>query len=168
MDRTYCIVSRFDGNDHSFRSNNKNVRQLLFFIPLLLISGSCVNKTEKQAMQSGQEIYFAQSTYDYGEIAEGSDGLYTIAFKNLGDAPVVINRVRASCGCTVPSWPEEPIEPGGSGEIQVDYNTRLTGSFMKSVYVYSSAENSPVKLTVKGKVLPRKNPIDKSLPELTE
>ena len=166
MGRTYCIPRRFDKNDHSNRSNkNKNVRQLLYVIPMLLISASCVNKTENQARESGQEIYFAQSTYDYGEIAEGSDGLYTIAFKNLGDAPIVVNRVRASCGCTVPSWPEKPIEPGASGEIQVEYNTRLTGSFMKSVYVYSSAENSPVKLTVKGKVLPRINPLDKSLPD---
>ncbi len=147
---------------------NKNVRQLLYLIPLLLLSGSCVNKSEKQASESGQEIYFAQTTYDYGEIEEGSDGLYTIEFKNISDFPIIVNHVRASCGCTAPSWPEEPVEPGASGEIEVKYNTRLTGSFMKSVYVYSTAENSPVKLTVKGKVLPMERPKDESKPELPQ
>ncbi len=127
-----------------------------------------MNKTEQQAKESGQEIYFSQTTYDYGEILEGSDGLYTIDFKNIGNEAIVINRVRSSCGCTVPSWPKAPVEPGAKGEIEVKYNTGLTGSFMKSVYVYSSAENSPVKLTVRGKVLPRENPEEKSLTELSE
>jgi hypothetical protein len=146
-------------------ANTLNVKKLVLFIPLLLLAGSCVNKTETEARKSGQEIYFARTTVDYGEIKEGSDGRYIIEFKNIGDTPIVVNRVRASCGCTVPSWPEAPVEPGGTGEIAVEYNTRLTGSFMKSVYVYSSAENSPVKLTVKGKVLPLERPADQSKPE---
>lgn len=144
------------------------MKQLLISLSVLLLMGACVNKTEKQAKESGQQIFFAQTTYDYGEIREGSDGIYTIDFKNVGDTPIVVNRVRSSCGCTVPSWPQEPVEPGAEGEIKVKYNTRLTGSFMKSVYVYSSAENSPVKLTVKGKVLPMERPVDTSKPELPE
>lgn len=144
------------------------MKQLFISISLLFLLVSCVNKTEKQAKESGQQIFFAQTTYDYGEIQEGSDGIYTIDFKNVGDTPIVVNRVRSSCGCTVPSWPQEPVEPGAAGEIKVKYNTRLTGSFMKSVYVYSSAENSPVKLTVKGKVLPMERPVDSSKPELPE
>ena len=145
-----------------------SVKHLFIFVPLLLIISSCVNKTEQQAKQSGQEIYFSQTTYDYGEILEGSDGLYTIGFKNIGNEAVIISRVRSSCGCTVPSWPKEPVEPGAKGEIEVKYNTELTGSFMKSVYVYSSAENSPVKLTIRGKVLPREKSAEKSLTELSE
>ncbi len=145
-----------------------SVKQLFIFVSLLLSISSCVNKTEQQAMESGQDIYFAQSTFDYGEILEGSDGLYTISFKNIGDKAIVINRVRSSCGCTVPSWPKAPLEPGAKGEIEVKYNTGLTGSFMKSVYVYSSAENSPVKLTIRGKVLPREKSAEKSLTELSE
>jgi hypothetical protein len=141
---------------------------LLISIPILLLTVSCTNKTEEQAKESGQEIYFSQSTYDYGEISEGSDGLYTIEFKNIGNAPIIVNRVRSSCGCTVPSWPKEPVEPGTNGEILVKYNTELTGSFMKSVYVYSSAENSPVKLTIRGKVLPRENPAEISKTELSD
>lgn len=116
---------------------------------------SCVNKEEHNAAKSGQEIYFESKTYDYGQIEEDSDGIYAINFKNIGEKPIIVNRVRSSCGCTVPSWPKEPLEPGTSGTIKVKYNTANTGSFMKSVYVYSSAANSPVKLVIKGKVIPK-------------
>ncbi|MEX0987808.1 MAG: DUF1573 domain-containing protein [Bacteroidales bacterium] len=123
------------------------------FATVLLFS--CVNKPEEKSKKEGNEIYFSQTTYDYGEIPEKSDGLYTIEFKNIGEKAVVINRVRTSCGCTVPSWPKDPIEPGGTGKIEVKYNTELVGSFMKSVYVYSSASNSPVKIMIRGKVVPK-------------
>jgi len=82
-----------------------------------------------------------------------SDGSYKFIFKNLGEDAILINRVRSTCGCTIPSWPREPIEPGKEGKIEVKYNTALAGIFMKSIYVYSSADNSPNKLVVKGKVV---------------
>ena len=124
---------------------------LLGFAIILL--GSCVNKTEQQAKSSGMEIFFEETTHDYGEIQIDSDGTYKFEFKNIGGDPLLINRVRSTCGCTIPSWPREPIEPGNSGEIAVRYNTALAGTFMKSIVVYSSALNSPVKLVVKGKVV---------------
>ena len=123
---------------------------------IVLFLSSCVNKTEQQAQNSGMEIFFTETTFDYGQIEEDSDGIYKIEFKNLGKDAIIINRVRTSCGCTVPSWPRKPIEPNASSEIEVKYNTALTGSFMKSIYVYSSAVNSPVKLIVKGKVIAKK------------
>jgi len=115
---------------------------------------SCGEDPERQAKESGKEIWFEEILHDYGEIPEGSDGTCAFTFKNLGDASIVINRVRSSCGCTVPSWPREPVEPGESAEITVRYNTALTGTFLKSVLVYSTASNSPVKLQIKGKVVP--------------
>jgi len=133
------------------------MRKLVILVLLLSVIVSCANKNEQSAKKSGQEIFFAQSTYDYGEIEEDSEGLYVITFKNIGDGAIVINRVRSTCGCTIPSWPRKPIESGEEGEIEVKYNTALLGSFMKSVYVYSTAANSPVKLTVKGKVVSAEN-----------
>lgn len=100
------------------------------------------------------EIWFQETVHDYGNIAEDSDGTWSFTFKNLGKEPIVINRVRSTCGCTVPSWPREPVEPGVSGKITVRYNTAQTGTFLKSVQVYSTALNSPVKLQIKGKVVP--------------
>lgn len=122
---------------------------------LILVLGytGCSNTPEEKAMVHGQEIWFDEQMHDYGEIAKDSDGTWAFTFKNLGEEPIVINRVRSTCGCTVPDWPREPIEPGASGEIKVIYNTATTGIFLKSVIVYSTAANSPVKLQIKGKVI---------------
>lgn len=117
----------------------------------MCISG-CKNSSEEKAEERGKEIWFEEYLHDYGEIPKDSDGSWSFTFKNLGKSSVIINRVRSTCGCTIPAWPREPIEPGESGEITVKYDTSTTGTFLKSVYVYSSAANSPEKLQIKGKV----------------
>lgn len=120
-----------------------------------LITKGCGDVPEQKAKNQGQEIWFEETVHDYGDIPEDSDGSWTYVFKNLGKEAILINRVRSTCGCTVPAWPREPIEPGSSGEITVKYNTAQAGTFFKSLYVYSSADNSPVKLQIKGKVIPK-------------
>ena len=121
---------------------------------LLLCNAACTTGSEDQAKKKGQDIWFEEYLHDYGEILQDSDGSWSFAFKNVGKQAIVINRVRSTCGCTIPEWPREPIEPGDSGQITVIYNTALTGTFLKSIYVYSTAANSPVKLQIKGKVAP--------------
>ena len=117
----------------------------------------CGGDPEVQAQKSGDEIWFEEIVHDYGEIPQDGDGSWSFRFRNIGEETIVINRVRSTCGCAVPAWSREPIEPGGSGVIRVEYNTGLTGTFLKSVYVYSSAANSPVKLQIKGKVVAEKD-----------
>lgn len=128
-------------------------RSLAAYILLMLTIGACTESVEEKAKKSGKEIFFEEEFHNYGEIAENSNGSYSFIFKNVSDEPIIINRVRSSCGCTIPEWPREPIEPGEGDEILVRYNTELVGPFQKSIYVYSSAENSPVKLQIKGKVI---------------
>jgi hypothetical protein len=128
------------------------IKILMIAIPLFWISG-CGGDPEAQARKGGDEIWFEATVHDYGEIPRDGDGSWEFRFRNIGQQAIVINRVRTTCGCTVPSWPREPIEPGGSGDITVEYNTAQTGAFQKSVYVYSSAANSPVRLQIKGKVV---------------
>lgn len=124
-------------------------------IALLLAAAGCKDSTEEQARKKGVEIYFREYVHDYGEIDQDSDGTWTFSFSNIGEKAFVINRVRSTCGCTVPDWPREPVEPGSEGSITVKYNTATPGTFMKSLFVYSSAVNSPVKLQIKGKVIPK-------------
>jgi len=125
----------------------------MVFVALVLGTAGCTNTPEEKAKDKGQEIWFEEYIHDYGQLEQDSDGSWSFVFKNLGEKAFVINRVRSTCGCTVPDWPREPIEPGASGEITVKYNTATTGTFLKSVIVYSSAANSPVKLQIKGKVV---------------
>lgn len=131
-------------------------RKLLIpvILGIVVMSGGCNENPEEQAQKKGEEIWFEEHVHDYGEIMEDGNGLWSFKFKNLGGESIVINRVRSTCGCTIPEWPREPIEAGASGEIAVQYNTATPGTFVKSIYVYSSAANSPVKLQIKGKVIP--------------
>ena len=75
--------------------------------------------------QQGAQILSDELTYNFGTIAE-ADGFasHTFTIKNTGDAPLVITRVTASCGCTRPEWTKSPIAPGKTGEGKLTYNTK--------------------------------------------
>ena len=103
--------------------------------------------------QKVAKMEFKSETIDYGEIKKGSDGVRVFEFTNTGDAPLVIEDVKSSCGCTVPKKPEEPIMPGKTGQIEVKYDTKRVGPIRKTVTVYSNAEESVKALKIKGTVI---------------
>lgn len=90
------------------------------------------------------QISFDDTKHDFGSITEGDVVKYAYHFKNTGNNPLLIAKAVASCGCTVPSYPKQPIPPGGEGEIVVEFNsTNRVGIQNKNVLVYSnSAEES--------------------------
>lgn len=97
-------------------------------------------------------LSFEKTTHDYGTINQGSDGGCEFVFKNTGKTPLILTSVRASCGCTVPSWTNEPVQPGKTGSIKVSYNTQIVGNFSKTITVNSNAKNSELFLVIKGTV----------------
>jgi len=102
-------------------------------------------------------IAFEKNSHDFGKINE-DDGKATIVFNftNKGNAPMVVSRVQASCGCTTPTWTKEPIEPGKKGTITVAYNPLgRPGAFTKTISVYSNAVEELVNLTIRGEVIPK-------------
>jgi len=98
-------------------------------------------------------IEFKKTEIDYGNIEKNSNGTRTFEFTNTGDIPLIINRIKSSCGCTVPSKPTKPIMPGESDKITVKYDTHRIGPFRKTITVYSNADNNVVILKIKGKVI---------------
>lgn len=114
--------------------------------------------------QGKAKIVFDETVHDFGTFKE-SDGVQTTTFKfkNEGAVPLVLNNVRASCGCTTPKWTREPVAPGASGEIQVSYDPRnRPGAVNKTITVQSNAENPTVVLRITGKTQER----EKTLAEL--
>lgn len=95
---------------------------------------------------------FDKDAIDYGTIKQDADGNRTFTFTNDGKEPIVISEAHGSCGCTVPTYPKEPIMPGKTAEIKVHYDTHRVGPFSKSVTVNSNAKNSPVVLRISGTV----------------
>ena len=103
-------------------------------------------------------IDFESKVVDYGVIENKSDGARKFVFTNNGTDPLVIKTAKGSCGCTVPTWPREPIAPGTTSEIGVNYDTKRTGPFTKTITLTTNASKSPVILTIKGNVSPPPKP----------
>ena len=97
-------------------------------------------------------LKFNTLEHDFGTIKQNSDGSFDFTFKNEGKEPLVLSKVRSSCGCTIPTWPRQPILPGETGTIHVVYDTKRLGPFHKSIYVYSNAKKGVITLKIKGKV----------------
>ncbi|PZR09480.1 MAG: hypothetical protein DI539_21930 [Flavobacterium psychrophilum] len=125
------------------------MKRLLGFLAFILI-------TTASYAQSGAKMELKSDTVDYGTTSKDSDnGIRAFEFTNTGDAPLIIKDVKSSCGCTVPSWPKEPIAPGKSGKIEVKYNM-IPGPIRKTITVQSNAVNHAdgvVALKLKGEVI---------------
>lgn len=98
------------------------------------------------------DIQFKETTIDYGTIVKGSNGKKIFEFTNTGNEPLVIAEVFSSCGCTVPTKPDRPIAPGGSGVIEVMYDTQRLGPIRKTITVSSNAKSGVIALKIKGLV----------------
>jgi hypothetical protein len=115
----------------------------IMFVAVAMIS----NEVKAQA-----KMDFKKEVHDYGNIKNGANGTCTFEFTNTGNAPLIISNAAGSCGCTVPTWPKEPIAPGAKGEITVKYDTKRTGEFTKTVTLTSNSSEPNKVLTIKGNV----------------
>ena len=127
----------------------------------LLLTSCDVRKKDKQASVSMQQIVkdptsvqLIDSIYDFGKVTEGEIVEFSYRFKNIGDKPLVVTNVSASCGCTVPEKPEAPIKPGEVGFIKVKFNSQNhPGEAHKTVTVTSNANPPFTELLLKGEVI---------------
>lgn len=109
------------------------------------------------------KIAFKQEKHNFGEIPEGPAVTTEFKFTNNGKEPLILSNVRASCGCTTPSWPKEPILPGKEGSIVVTYNTQgRPGNFTKTITITSNASEPNKVITINGEVI--KEEPNKSVP----
>ena len=126
-----------------------------FLLSLLVATTGLISFNSFAQVESGAKIEFKKDTHDYGTVKYGGNGECTFEFTNTGDAPLIISNAKGSCGCTVPSWPKEPIAPGAKGVITVKYDTKRPGAIAKSVTITSNAINEPIStIRIKGMVGP--------------
>ncbi len=98
-------------------------------------------------------LSFDELEYDYGIIDEGEKARHTYKFTNTGSEPLIISNAKGSCGCTVPSWPKEPIPPGATGQIDVEFNSKgKKGKQSKRVTITANTDPVQTFLTIKGEV----------------
>ena len=95
-------------------------------------------------------------TFDFGTITEGEVVAHTYTFTNTGDAPLVLSNAKGSCGCTIPAWPKEPIAPGETASMTVEFNSK--GKFgQRNQKVTITANTNPAQtfIYLTGRIMPR-------------
>lgn len=98
-------------------------------------------------------ITFENATYNFGTIAKGEKVSYSYKFKNTGKTPLIITNAEASCGCTVPEIPKEPIKPGAESEIKVVFDsTGKSGLQDKVVTISSNASPGVSQIHLTGEI----------------
>ena len=114
----------------------------------VLFSCNIRNTKNKLGLTSNLAIGFTDSTsmimldstYDFGKVTDGEKVTFNYRFRNTGDKPLIIASAVASCGCTVPEKPEEPIKPGETGILKVIFNSEgRVGPAHKEIRVSSNA-----------------------------
>jgi hypothetical protein len=123
------------------------MRKVVFTLSFLVIALLGFNTYAQEVVsKAGAQISIDKDVHDYGTMEQGGNGECVFIVTNNGTEPLILSRCKGSCGCTVPSCPQEPIAPGASAKITVKYDTNRVGPINKSVTVTSNAGNEPNKV----------------------
>ena len=99
---------------------------------------------------------FKEETYDFGDITDGDVVEHVFTFTNTGDAPLVIQDAKASCGCTIPKKPEQPVAPGETSEIGVKFNSSgKTGVVKKAITLTANTNPTVTQLYITANIAPK-------------
>ncbi|MCO5249454.1 MAG: DUF1573 domain-containing protein [Chitinophagales bacterium] len=120
----------------------------VLFVALTFSSGLYA----QQELNLNSKISFSKQEHDFGKEPVGKPVAYSFEFVNIGSKPLVISDVKASCGCTSPSWTQEPVMPGQKGFVKAQYNMAREGKFRKSVTV-KTADGESVILYIAGEAI---------------
>ena len=121
----------------------------LMFNTLKAQGVTTVQKTDQQTI--ADPLLLKHDIHDFGTIPQGKPVYYYFEIVNNGTAPLKLENVQASCGCTTPEWNKEPIAAGSSDKIKVGYNAAVEGPFEKFITIAYNG-NQTKQITIKGTV----------------
>lgn len=107
------------------------------------------------------KMVFEETSYNFGEIEEGEIVNHTYKFTNTGTVPLLISNARSTCGCTVPVWPKDPVAPGESGELKVEFNSKgKKNTQKKPVTITANTYPSSTKVFLEGYVKSKEGEVE--------
>jgi len=109
-------------------------------------------KTTEVKDQKPTGLTFVEDVHNFGDIEKGKPVTHEFSFKNTSKQTILITNVKASCGCTTPTWTKTPIKPGETGNVTATYNAANPGAFTKTITVTANDTEQNKILTIKGKV----------------
>lgn len=117
---------------------------------------AAIKKAAADSAAMAPKIEFVKTSHDFGTFPEERGKVTcTFTFKNTGKSDLILQKVRASCGCTTPNWTKTPVAPGDTGFVTATYNASgRPGAFNKTITVTSNADAN-MRLTIKGEVIPK-------------
>ena len=99
---------------------------------------------------------FSEDRHEFGDIIQGDVIEHVFEFTNSGNAPLVLQDVKTTCGCTVPEWPRTPLAPGATAELKVKFNSAgKIGIQNKVITVVSNATNQTSRVMIVTNVNPK-------------
>lgn len=114
------------------------------------------NTLSKDTISSAHQLgnlTFADTVHDFGRIKDGEVLSYDFEFVNTGKKEIIINEAKASCGCTVPVYPQYPIAPGKKEIIKVTFNSQgKKGNNEKGVTIQTNGNPAVYTLIIKAQV----------------
>ena len=125
------------------------MKKLLFIAAAFIMGAGAVAQTSKP----DDFAKFNVNKYDFGKIKQNVPVTYTFEITNTSNKPLVIENAHATCGCTTPEYPKDPILPGKTAKIKVGYNAVNGGHFDKPVYVKLAGVDEEKALAITGEVL---------------
>ena len=122
-------------------------------LTIFLISVSLVYLVAQE--DNGPAFKFSESKHDFGEVIQGNVVEHYFEFSNVGNLPLVISNIITPCGCTAPTWPKEPIKPGGKGKIKIVFNSSgKIGKQNKIVTIISNTSTQKDRLFIMANIIP--------------
>ena len=125
------------------------MKKLFFIAAAFIVTAGAMAQTKPDDVAK-----FNTNKYDFGKVKQNVPAVYSFEITNTSNKPLVIENAHATCGCTVPEYQKDPILPGKTAKIKVQYNAANGGQFDKTVFVKLAGVDQEKSLGITGEVLP--------------
>ncbi len=139
-----CLVSCANNENQSSKSTNTQIG----------VTDVSSNDSTSSVQVSKGIMKFKETSYDFGNIIQGEKVLHSFKYQNVGKSPLRIKQAIGSCGCTIPSYSQDLVEPTGYNEIHVEFDSDgLSGEIEKTITLYTNGNPNINQLVIKATIL---------------
>jgi hypothetical protein len=122
-------------------------------VSLLVLSIGFSASAQNAVKKAENIIKFKEIKHSFGKIKQGVPVTHDFMFANIGNEPLIVETASASCGCTTPTWPQQPIMKGKEDKLKAGFNAAAPGPFEKTIFVKLKGIDAPYELKISGEVL---------------
>lgn len=124
-----------------------------FMLSLLLVSTAFFSFSQSTAKKAEDLVKFKELRHNFGKIKQGVPVTHDFEFTNIANEPVIIENATASCGCTTPVWPQQPVMKAKTDKIKAGFNAAAAGPFEKTIFIKLKGIDARYELKIAGEVL---------------